>query len=656
LTLDSPPFRLADAHDLTAWLSLARRHPEVAAALFQTFEPIVTPIPGVGPVAPSWPRSPARIGALLEFARTRLDLHRLANGLESANIDPRRALRLARARVIRLVALAIGRGRAAEDSFWGALVSPEPDSAESDLGDQAELSSAERDLEAEVIADRILALATSDPFDPDPSARVDWIAGLDRARREYPLVEWSGLLLEASSIRAAPAEPLTPADLARLSALARAAAFEREQRGLRGVLDLPTAAPAPFVEAAATLLTVEAGDAAIWLGPTGGTGDVAIAGALTAGVDPEQADGPRDPLRAEFDADRTAPARRPEPTRLTRLTFERTTLPGSFRWSRRIPLADAELAVYLVDPPSASPLEVLIEAIARQAARVPVAAEHSDGLRVDPAGDDFARRLRLALGEFSAGAGHEINNPLGAIAGQAGRLLEGEADPDRRHSLRRILDQVERIKRMIRDLQLVGRRSIPEAESVDLDAALDRAAAAVAAEHPGVTIQLPAGGDNAVSPRRTRGTIADVVRLLTELFRNAASAAGEGGRVEIRWGMTPSDSGPGVSAPLGPPGVRSDSANHSAFALPESTGSLGRGGLSGAATSSRHSLETRDSGPGFRDPDALHAGTPYYCGRGAGRRLGMGLAVSRRIADDFGFDLWIEPLPPTRVFVSFPRG
>src|SRR5262249_38940961 len=64
---------------------------------------------------------------------------------------------------------------------------------------------------------------------------------------------------------------------------------------------------------------------------------------------------------------------------------------------------------------------------------------------------DEARRLQAAkltaLAEFAAGAGHEINNPLAVISGQAQYILghaewlEGDADGEMRKSLETVITQ-----------------------------------------------------------------------------------------------------------------------------------------------------------------------------------------------------------------------
>lgn len=217
---------------------------------------------------------------------------------------------------------------------------------------------------------------------------------------------------------------------------------------------------------------------------------------------------------------------------------------------------------------------------------------------------EFEERLREAIGEFSAGAGHEINNPLGTILGQARRLLAGTVEADARDSLHKIIDQVGRIRQMIRDLHRIGRRGAPNMEQISLAELVNEAVASV--KNPSATLSVyPIPEDVLV-----RGHRDDLVRLLAEMVTNAIEAAGERGWVRLRASSV----------------------------------------VPGATT-----IVLEDSGPGFSIEARRWATVPFYSGRSAGRGLGMGWAIARRIADDHGIDLVIRPSRPTEVWVTIPH-
>jgi signal transduction histidine kinase len=216
-------------------------------------------------------------------------------------------------------------------------------------------------------------------------------------------------------------------------------------------------------------------------------------------------------------------------------------------------------------------------------------------------------RFRQAIGEFSAGAGHEINNPLGAIAGHGRRLLKEETDPERRRSLQQIVQQVERIGRMIKDLQLIGGQYAIQREPIAVDDLLTSAL--------GEAERRLHGGRRIVdSSRDSLYVVGDRVlltRMLAELVVNGAEAAGPGGKVRL-W-AEPAD-----------------------------------------GASSRVDIVICDSGPGLSPTVRERAFLPFYSGRDAGRGLGMGLPLAERIALDHGGELVIAFGKPTTVRVQLP--
>lgn len=73
-----------------------------------------------------------------------------------------------------------------------------------------------------------------------------------------------------------------------------------------------------------------------------------------------------------------------------------------------------------------------------------------------------------ALAEFAAGAGHEINNPLGSIIGQTQLLLKRADHADQKQALETIGSQAWRIRDMIGDTMLFARPPQPEFIECDL--------------------------------------------------------------------------------------------------------------------------------------------------------------------------------------------
>ena len=234
---------------------------------------------------------------------------------------------------------------------------------------------------------------------------------------------------------------------------------------------------------------------------------------------------------------------------------------------------------------------------------------HRSAAKLAELAGDRLRDARLAgLAELAAGAGHEINNPLAVISGNAQRLLRTEPDTDRGDALRSIVRQAHRISGILRDLMQFARPPRPE----PLRTAVADVVSAVRdelvplAEERGVRIELanlPAGLIVDSDPKQARHALAAVVR-------NGIEAVDRDGWVRI-----------GCESRIG-----------------------------------TVAIVVEDSGPGLSAEAEEHAFDPFYCGRSAGRGRGLGLATAWQYARQNGGELTHATPPdgPTRFVLTLP--
>jgi two-component system C4-dicarboxylate transport sensor histidine kinase DctB len=205
-----------------------------------------------------------------------------------------------------------------------------------------------------------------------------------------------------------------------------------------------------------------------------------------------------------------------------------------------------------------------------------------------------------ALGQMSAAVSHELNQPLAAmrtyLAG-ARLLIERGRPAETLASMQRIDDLIGRMAALTRQLKTFARKGDGELRPVDLREAVKGALAIMQPQFRQspvvVETDLPHG------PVIVRGDQLRIEQILVNLLRNACDALRGHATPRIRIALTP-----------GP--------------LP--------------------SIRVIDNGPGL-PPDRDNIFEPFHTTKKAGEGLGLGLAISAGIAQDFGGKLtaWDNP-------------
>jgi signal transduction histidine kinase/outer membrane protein OmpA-like peptidoglycan-associated protein len=105
---------------------------------------------------------------------------------------------------------------------------------------------------------------------------------------------------------------------------------------------------------------------------------------------------------------------------------------------------------------------------------------------------EMQRRNRLAaLGELSAGVAHEIRNPLGIIKNSAEMLRDRIHDDAKRRELTDfIVEEVNRLNKVVTDFLLFARPSEPNLEPVDINAVIEHSLAFLNPESRSKNVQV----------------------------------------------------------------------------------------------------------------------------------------------------------------------
>ncbi len=219
-------------------------------------------------------------------------------------------------------------------------------------------------------------------------------------------------------------------------------------------------------------------------------------------------------------------------------------------------------------------------------------------------------RKLAALGELAAGAGHEINNPLAVISGQAQYLLNHEDDPNRRRALQAIVGQAQRIHQTLTDLMQFARPPAPRLQAVEVGELMRLVAASLEGLAEQRQVRLVCALPNTVLA--LQADPAQVRTALMCLVRNAVEAA----------------------PPEGWAAVRVELVDEQTL-----------------------ELVVEDNGRGPSIVDLEHWFDPFYSGRKAGRGRGLGLPTAWRLARQHGGDVRYAGTAtgPTRFVLRWPR-
>lgn len=214
--------------------------------------------------------------------------------------------------------------------------------------------------------------------------------------------------------------------------------------------------------------------------------------------------------------------------------------------------------------------------------------------RYREAREELAQANRLAsIGQITAGVAHEINQPVAAIrtfAESGATLIDRDAPGQARDNLTRIVELTARIGTITGELRAFARRRAGAGGAATLGSVLDgvmlllgeRARGVVRVEIADPLLATPLIGD------RTR-----LEQVVINLVQNAIEAV-EGQRA-------------------------------------------GRVGITATRTGEAIALSVADNGPGLDPAIAATLFTPFSSGKPEG--LGLGLAIARDIAREFGGDI-----------------
>ncbi|HTJ47625.1 MAG TPA: HAMP domain-containing sensor histidine kinase [Kofleriaceae bacterium] len=227
------------------------------------------------------------------------------------------------------------------------------------------------------------------------------------------------------------------------------------------------------------------------------------------------------------------------------------------------------------------------------------------------------------VGKLASGMAHELGTPLNVVAGRARLIAGGEVlGDDAKASAQIVLDQADRMTRLIRQLLDFARPRPPKKEPVDLRALAGRVASLLGpiAQKAGVSVQVSAEGADAI----IEVDEGQLTQVATNLVLNAIHATPSGGRVDL---------------------VISRGDETAPADIGSRTGEFVR-------------LEVADTGNGMDAATKARVFEPFFTTKPVGEGTGLGLSVSWGIVREHGGWISVESEPGrgSRFSVHLPAG
>jgi signal transduction histidine kinase len=231
------------------------------------------------------------------------------------------------------------------------------------------------------------------------------------------------------------------------------------------------------------------------------------------------------------------------------------------------------------------------------------------GLRRERDGKLATASRAATMGTLAMGIAHEVSTPLGIIVGRAEQLLPRIAEDERStRSLRAILAQAERIRRVVQGFLELARGGTPSLGDVDPASVLEGAIALV--EHRFAAAEVALTLDVAPDLPMIHCDVAMLEQALVNLLLNACDACKRHGHVAAK----------------------------------------------ASSDGDRVAFTVVDDGAGITLENAARATEPFFTTKPAGQGTGLGLAITNEIVKMHRGRLSIEPASPrgTRASVIVP--
>ena len=266
----------------------------------------------------------------------------------------------------------------------------------------------------------------------------------------------------------------------------------------------------------------------------------------------------------------------------------------------------------------------------------------STNKQLKQAQEELIRTEKLAsIGRFAAGVAHEVGNPLGAILGYTSILQkEGLDREESKDYLKRIVKEIERINRIVRELLDFARPSKFEIKDVEINKVIESALSLLSYQNNFKNIETKL--DLQSDLPAIKGDEFQLSQVFINIILNATDAMPEGGILRIQTSTHVVENLDVDRFQRIYPRRRKSDPTESDYSRMRKTDPLAALFKKFSEGDRLVKIRISDTGSGIKKEDLENIFDPFFTTKAPDKGTGLGLSISLRIVESLEGEIRVE--------------
>jgi two-component system, NtrC family, sensor kinase len=266
----------------------------------------------------------------------------------------------------------------------------------------------------------------------------------------------------------------------------------------------------------------------------------------------------------------------------------------------------------------------------------------STNKQLKQAQEELIRTEKLAsIGRFAAGVAHEVGNPLGAILGYTSILQkEGLDREESKDYLKRIVKEIERINRIVRELLDFARPSKFEIKDVEINKVIESALSLLSYQNNFKNIETRLDLQSDLPP--IKGDEFQLSQVFINIILNAIDAMPKGGILRIQTSTHVVENLDVDRFQRIYPRRRKSDPTESDYSRMRKTDPLAALFKKFSEGDRLVKIRISDTGSGIKKEDLENIFDPFFTTKAPDKGTGLGLSISLRIVESLEGEIRVE--------------